>query len=363
VRNPYDVLGVGRDASAREVASAYRKKAILHHPDRNPGDVAAQAAFMEATSAYEILSDAEKRLAFDLADAESKRARQNVRFNININADDFEGAFGFQNRNPVNRARHAGKDVEHEVALTVEESVLGATKVLSFEDGEEVSCTRCSGTRAEPGTRRMPCTHCAGSGKSFFGSFEGGSRQTCSQCAGRGDIPIKKCSECAGSGSKRLAREFSVKIPAGISDGQRLRLAGKGEPGNGGPPGDMFVTVRVREGGRFSRRGNDLYLTARVPFRVAMGHLVSPRSAFQVTGVDGREHKIDLSKGFKPGETQFVVRGAGVGGMSGERGNLHVILHVDLPEVKTARAEALMREIVDELTLPGERWVSLSPDD
>lgn len=271
--------------------------------------------------------------------------------------------FGFENRNPVNRARHSGRDTEREISLTVEESVLGVTRTLSFENGEEVQCNRCSGTRAEPGTRKIPCTHCAGSGNSFFRDRRAQGHQECRQCEGRGDVPIRKCSSCSGSGSVKSVREFSLKVPAGISDGQRLRMAGKGEPGNGGPPGDMFVTVRVKEGGRFSRRGNDLFLTARVPFYTAMGHLGATKPAFHVTGIDGRPHRIDISQGFKPGETQFVVRGAGVGGMSGERGSLHVVLHVDLPEVRTARASALARELVDELTPLSERWSPPSPDE
>lgn len=368
MRSPYEVLGVEKNASAQDISSAYRRKALLHHPDRNPGDESAKAIFIEATKAYEILSDDGKRLALDMAESAASRPRRpgfSVGFDIHgmpVGGFDFDGGFGFDNRNPVDRARRSGRDVEHEIALTVEESVLGATKVLSFNDGAEVQCTRCAGTTAEPGTRRIPCTHCAGSGRSFFGGHERRG-QACRQCGGRGDTPVKRCIACEGSGSTRSTREFSVKFPAGISDGQRLRMAGKGEPGDGGPPGDMFVTVRVREGGRFTRHGNDLHLVARVPFYTAMGHLGATKPAFHVTGIDGRQHRIDLSQEFRPGNTVFVVRGAGVGGMSGERGNMHVVLHVDLPEVRTTRASALARELVDELTPLSERWSPPSPDD
>jgi len=365
MRSPYEILGVATDASAQDISSAYRKKALLHHPDRNPGDKDAETKFREATEAYSVLSDPEKRLAYDTKSAEQEGPFDG--FPGPGSPDFFNNMWGvnFGNRSPFNRARHAGKDVEKEIELTVEESVLGTTKTISTMSGEQTACGRCRGLRAEPGSRRIPCTHCAGSGKAFFRAPTGiPNRQKCRPCNGHGDIPVRSCAECGGHGTVRTAREFSLKVPAGISDGQKLRLAGQGEAGDGGPPGDMYVTVKVVEGGRFSRRGNDLHTAVRVPFHVALGHHGASKPAFTVRGIDSKEYRIDLSSSFRPGETQFIIRGAGVGGISGARGNMHVVLHVDMPEAKTPRAAALIRELVDELSgPPAPRWSPPSPDD
>jgi molecular chaperone DnaJ len=365
MKSPYDVLGVGTEASAQEISSAYRKKALLHHPDRNPGDKAAEAQFREATEAYTILSDPAKRLDYD-----TKAAEQEGPFNGFPgpgSPDFFNNMWGvnFENRSPFNRARHAGKDVEKEIELTVEESVLGTIKTISTVSGGQSVCGRCGGSRAEPGTRKIPCTHCAGSGKAFFFQAPTGvpRRQKCRPCNGYGDIPVRKCTACEGHGTVRTSREFSLKVPAGISDGQKLRLAGQGEAGDGGPPGDMYVTVKVVEGGRFSRRGNDLHTVVRVPFHVALGKHGASKPALTVRGIDSREYRIDLSSSFRPGETQFIIRGAGVGGISGARGNMHVVLHVDTPEARTPRAAALLRELVDELSPPEPERDPPSPDD
>lgn len=358
MKSPYEILGVGTDASAQDISSAYRKRALLHHPDRNPGNKQAEAKFREATEAYTILSDPAKRVEYDAKTAEQDDGP-------GPGSPDFFNDMwgtGFGGRGPFNRARHSGKDIEHEITLSVEESVLGATKVISFKDGEDVQCRRCLGRRAEPGTRKMPCTHCAGSGRSFFNPMHGGTTR-CDPCKGQGDIPVRKCTACDGEGTEKAVREFQVKIPAGIASGQRLRLAGKGEPGHGGPPGDMYVTVKLAEGGKFTRRGNDLHTVVRAPFHVAASHHGTLKTSFHVRGVDGREHKLDLSV-FRPGDTQFIIRGAGVGGMGGERGNLHVVVMVDMPEAKTPRAAALLRELVDELSPPPvTRWTPPSPDD
>jgi len=353
VRDHYAVLGIGQEASDEEISAAWRKKALLHHPDRNPGDDGAGARFREAAEAYAVLSDPARRLAYD---AERSPPRGDA-------GSDFftdQGPFSFGHRGVRNRRPSPGADVEREVSLTVEESVLGATKTVMSEHENRAICPRCSGRRGEPGSRMVPCTHCAGSGRSFFQAGGMPHRSSCKSCGGQGDNPISPCTECRGAGRVKTAHEYSVKIPPGVADGQRMRLAGKGEPGMGGPPGDMYVTVRIGQGGRFTRRGNDLYTTVRVPFHVAMGHLGTERLPCGVVGVDMRDHPLDLSGGFIPGETQFTVRGAGVGGLSGERGNLYVKVMVDLPETRGPRAAALLRELVDELS---GRWRYPSPDD
>lgn len=366
MKNPYEVLGVEKDASAQDISSAYRKKALLHHPDRNPGDRLAEQKFREATEAYSVLSDPEKRLAHDVKAAEQDGPFGG--FPGPGSQDFFNNMWGvnFDNRNPFNRAHHAGKDVEKEIELTVEESVLGTARIISTISGEHTACGRCRGQRSEPGTRKIPCTHCAGSGKAFFRAPTGiPHRQKCRPCDGHGDVPVRKCTACEGHGTIKSQREFTLKVPAGISDGQKLRLAGQGEAGDGGPPGDMYVTVKVIEGGRFSRKGNDLHTVVRVPFHVAMGHHGAAKPSFTIQGIDSKKYRIDLSSGFRPGETQFVIRGAGVGGISGtSRGNMHVVLHVEMPEAKTPRAAALIRELVDELSgPPSPVWSPPSPDD
>ncbi len=352
MRDPYEVLGVGRTASDAEINAAYRKKALLLHPDRNPGDRRSEEQFKEATRAYEVLKDPAKKLAHDLKSEERESPFPSAGdgpFPGPGSPDFFNNVWGigFENRGPVNRARRSGNDIESEVILSVEEAVLGTTKNIMSLTGEEVPCGRCSGTRAEPGTRRILCTRCMGSGKNFPTHTAGTGK--CRACNGYGETPSRRCTGCIGVGRVKSSREIALKVPAGISDGQRLRLAGQGEPGIDGPPGDMFVTVRVAEGGRFSRRGNDLHTVLTVSFHEALGHLGSDRSPITVKGIDGKEHMLDLSGDFRPGETQFVIRGAGVGGMDGARGNLYVVVQVGLPEVRTPRAAALVRELVDEL--------------
>jgi molecular chaperone DnaJ len=349
MRDPYQVLGVEKGATKDEISSAYKKKALLHHPDRNPGDKMAETMFREATEACGVLSDEAKRLAYDMASAPGGHGHPNANGD-SFPWDVFQRAGG-PFHNPFGGSPFGvphGKDVESTVQLTVEESVLGTKKKVLSPTRDERACDRCSGSRAEPGTRRIPCTACAGSGRSFFPSRAGG-RAKCGQCDGRGEIPIRQCGGCAGTGRVRVKREVLVNVPAGISDGQKLRLAGQGEPGLGGPPGDMYVVVEVVEGGSFTRDGNDLHMSVRIPFAAAMGHH-GGKPEFTVRGIDGREYRVGIPQSFRPGETQLLIRGAGVGGMGGDRGNLHVVVHVDLPEVNSARAAALVRELVDELS-------------
>jgi len=364
-RDLYEVLGVSKEATKEEIAAAYRKKVKANHPDLNLGDPGAEGRIKEINAAYGVLSDDGKRLAYDRANApaqsvpSSEAAGFGSAFDyVTFVANGFRrsGFGGGPFESPVR-----GRDVEMEVTIAFEESVLGAFRKISSATGGLAQCLRCCGARSEPGTRKIPCPHCSGTGKSFYPGF-GGQSQTCKQCGGHGDTPMRSCSACSGTGKIRETREMTLKIPSGVEDGTRLRLAGKGEAGIGGSPGDLFVTVRVRESdGPFKRRGRDLFCESRVDFAAAACAIAGMEAKIKVRHIDGKDVEIRLPPEIRSGETILTVPGAGVKTAAGS-GGLHVLLHVEMPVIRTPRAAFLMRELLEELGVGGPRSVP-SPDD
>lgn len=345
-RDLYQVLGVQPDASKDEIASAYKKAVMKVHPDRNPGDPEAVNKLVELNSAYSVLSDDSKKDAYD-------KSRRGPQVNVHFGGFDFNvGAWG---ESPFHRATAPGKDVEVELRISLKEAVLGTTKSVRAKTGHEVMCNVCAGSRCAPGSGRAPCTHCAGTGKAFYPG-QGNRIADCRHCAGHGDVPFRVCRECLGKGNVRAEKEFNIRIPSGITEEHRLRAAGQGEMGIGGRPGDMFVNVKIEDDPKFSRKGNDLHTTVRVPFHVAAGE-----RPIKVVGIDGVEHTIELASRMRPGETTVAIQNAGVPSMTGARGRLLVLLQADLPAPRTPRGNILLRELINELS---ERRNSVpSPDD
>lgn len=353
-RNYYEVLGVAKDASDDEIRKAYKALALKFHPDRNPGDKGAETKFKEATEAYSILSDTEKRRIYDLQSAPSpfthgSRAPWSPFESIDPSSifEEFMRSPGFKVNSEDslrNRMRNAmkGRDVEMDIIITLEESVVGVTKEVKTSTDSNVTCEECKGTRAKPGTRKFPCTACSGSGRNLF---QGGNSK-CKACQGHGDIPFNKCDHCGGKGTVKGTRNVSLKIPAGISDGQKLRLAGQGGFGNGGPPGDLYITVKVVEDDNFERRGNDLWTKC----QVSLSDVVRTGKA-KVKTITGDEISVQLPNGFISGNTTLRVQGAGIKQRGSEPGNLYIILNLSLPAIKTARAKKLLEELVDELDM------------
>jgi len=279
----YDTLGVSKSASADEIKKAYRKLAREFHPDRNPGDAAAEERFKEIQTAYDVLSDDDKRKAYDRFGSTNGRVGgaaggQNINFdfgdfNIGDLGDLFGGIFGGGGgaRAGGTRARRQpvrGTDIEVDVQLSFEDSLQGADVKVPVE--LTVSCRECGGTGAQPGTAPVICPECNGRGVKAESQGLFALSQPCPRCRGNGTVIEQPCPHCRGTGRERRIKTYTVKIKPGVKDGTKIRLKGKGEAGeNGGPAGDLVVVTRVRKSDTYERRGDDLVVNVPVSFATA----------------------------------------------------------------------------------------------
>jgi len=339
----YDVLGVARDSSDDDIKKAYRQMAFKHHPDRNPGDAAAEAKFKEAAEAYEVLRDPEKRARYDRF---GHQGVSGAGFGGFSNAEDifstftdiFGEFFGFggasRSRGP--RAQ-AGGDLRYDLRVSFRDAAMGAEPVLKIP--KPVVCPDCQGTGAAAGTKPERCRQCGGAGQ--IQQSQGFFRVavTCPVCRGQGVVIPNPCPRCKGRGQVHDVRELKVRIPAGIDDGSRLRLRGEGEPGqNGGPPGHLFVVVRVDEDKTFRRQGQDLVVRLEISMvQACLGGKV------KVPTLDGEEI-MDIPKGMQSHEV-FSMRRLGLPhpGRSG-RGDLLVEVIVKTPKDLSKKQEELLQE-------------------
>ncbi len=281
MKDLYEILGVSRTASADEIKKAYRKLARKYHPDRNPDDAAAEERFKEVSAAYDVLGDPEKRQKYDqLGSQMFAGGAGGAGFDPNAYAnlgdlfdlgDLFGGLFnqrGNARGGPGREAGRRGRDLEAVVHLSFEDALRGVTAKVPVEMA--VACGACRGTGAEPGTAPVVCPECRGRGVVSQSQGLFALSQPCPRCHGNGTIVEKPCKVCAGTGRQRETKRYQVKIAPGVSDGTRIRLAGKGEPGlNGGPPGDLYVVTRVAASPLFERKGADLYLDVPVTYAEA----------------------------------------------------------------------------------------------
>jgi molecular chaperone DnaJ len=277
--NPYETLGVAKKASQDEIKKAYRKLVREHHPDRNPGDAAAEERFKDVQAAYDLLSDPKKRTQYDTFGAAGPRTTTGgfqADFDVGDLGDLFGGLFNRGGRGGGTRgpAPERGSDIEVDVRLSFEDALSGATVRVPVD--VETACHTCGGSGAKPGTAPRICPQCNGRGvvsesQGFFALS-----QPCPRCRGNGTVIDDPCPTCAGSGRERRTKRYSVKIPAGARDGMRLRLKGKGESGaSGGPNGDLDVVVRVEASDTYERRGDDLLVDVPVSFpQAALGATV-----------------------------------------------------------------------------------------
>jgi molecular chaperone DnaJ len=346
-RDPYEVLGVPRDADERQIKRAFRSLARELHPDVNRQDPGTEEKFKEAAEAYEILSDAERRATYDRYgfDGLESRGFASAAHGFGSFADIFDAFFG---GDPFGGsfARGAGRVQGGDVALTVEVSLDEAARGTTVEVAYDVVdvCGRCGGSRSEPGTSAQTCRNCGGAGRvravsrTAFGQLV--REQVCDVCGGDGRVPTSPCRECEGRGRRAVRRTLQVDIPAGIADEQRIRLAGRGHAGElGGPPGDLYVLVRVAEDGRFIRDGSDLVTVVDVPApAAALGSVVT------VPTLDGEE-EIEIPAGTQPG-TVVTLRGRGMPTIGrGRRGDQRVVLNVVIPRNLSARQRELLEEL------------------
>src|SRR3954449_7491316 len=353
-RDPYEVLGVPRDADETQIKKAFRKLARELHPDVNRHDPDAEEKFKEAAEAYEILNDSERRALYDRYGHDGLRSggyAPNFEGFGSI-SDLFDAFFGGFGGGGGMGARAAGPTQGRDIAVGAEISLAEAAEGTSVELSFEAIdlCEVCHGNGAKPGTPIVTCERCGGMGvlqavsRSPFGQVV---RQTaCDVCHGEGKVPSEPCENCDGRGREVRRRTLRVDVPGGIADGQRIRLSGRGHAGErGGPPGDLYVLVRIEPDERFLRDGDDLVTVLDVPAPLAAlgAKLAAP-------SLDG-EVEVDVPAGTQPGEV-FVVRGHGMPRLrrSGRRGDLRVVANVVTPRRLTREQRKLVQKLADSMT-------------
>ncbi len=359
-RDFYEILGVAKNASDEEIKKAYRKMAMKYHPDRNPGDKASEEKFKEAKEAYEMLSDAQKRAAYDRfghAGVDPNAAAGGfgaggAGFNggfAEAFGDIFGDIFGGAARGG-GRAGNAyrGADLRYNMEITLEQAVNGFTTDIRVPSWDP--CDTCGGTGAKPGTKPKTCTTCNGSGAVRMSQGFFSIQQTCPTCHGSGKVIAEPCASCHGEGRIKRTKVLEVAIPAGIDEGQRIRLSGKGEPGmNGGPPGDLYVEIRIKPHEVFQRDGDDLHCEVPVSFATAaLGGEV------EFATLKGNV-SITLPEGTQSGKT-FRLRGKGIKGVrSHHPGDLYCHVRLETPVRLTEKQKKLLREFDEALNEGGTK--------
>ena len=364
-RDYYEVLGIAKNASEDDIKKAYRKMAMKHHPDRNQGDgaKAAEEKFKEAKEAYEMLSDAQKRQAYD----------QFGHAGVDPNAGGFRGGpegfgggggafaeafgdifgdiFGQGGQGGGRRGGqqvYRGADLSYAMEITLEEAALGKETQIRIPTWEE--CDTCHGSGAKPGTSAKTCTTCHGSGTVHLRQGFFSIQQTCPHCHGTGKIIPEPCTTCNGQGKVKKQKTLEVKIPAGINEGQRIALRGHGEPGQqGGPAGDLYVEIRIKQHDIFERDGDDLHCTVPVSvITAALGGSVSVPTL-------GGEAEIELPEGTQHGKT-FRLRGKGVKGIrSNYPGDLYCHIQIEIPVKLSEHQRKLLKELDESLKKGGDK--------
>jgi len=365
-RDFYEVLGVAREATDPQIKSAYRKLAMQYHPDRNPGDKQAEEKFKEAAEAYAILADSERRALYDRfghAGVSGAGAGAGAGFDPTIFADFsdiFAGlgdVFGFGDIFGSRRRRggpQRGSDLRYDLEITFEESANGAETTIQIP--REETCETCTGSGAAPGTTAETCSQCRGTGQLRYQQGFLTVARPCSNCRGTGKTISKPCTACRGAGRITRERKLTVKIPAGIATGQRLRLYGEGEHGSaGGPSGDLYVVVHVQEHSFFHREEDDLYCELPVSFpTLALGGTV------KVPTLNGRQ-ELHIPAGTQPGH-RFKLRGKGMPNVAGRgHGDLFVIAKVAVPKKVNKEQKHLLEELAR--TLPADPSTLLETED
>jgi molecular chaperone DnaJ len=346
-RDYYEVLGVERHVSDQEMKSAYRKLALQHHPDRNPGnEEVAEEKFKEITEAYSVLADPQKRAAYDQFGhaGVGSTGGWNPDFSSTIFTDfedifgDFFGFGGF-GRSPRQRTRASrGVDLRYDLEITLEEAARGLETKIKIPRWE--TCSTCHGTGAKRGSEPVNCPACAGRGQIRHQQGFFTVSRTCPQCQGMGQVMREACAACRGKGRVQQEKVLGVKIPAGVDEGTRLRVVGEGESGErGGPPGDLYVVVRVQEHEYFDRRGNDLYYV--IPISISQATL---GAEIKVPTLRGHE-RLRIPEGTQNGSV-FRLKGHGMPSVDGRRqGDLYVSVHVVTP-TRLSREQRSMFELL-----------------
>ena len=363
-RDYYEILGVSRTASVDEIKAAYRKAALKWHPDRNPENKSeAEVKFRECTEAYSILSDAQKRQVYDTYGHAGLSGAGGVDFSGTIFQDFhdiFGDFFGFEDLfagRGGRRSRRAqrGADLRYDMSLTFEEAATGVNTKIKLPRQEY--CSACNGTGAKAGTGVSTCQTCGGRGQLAYQQGFFTISRTCPHCQGAGQVVKERCPECRGQGRVEREKTIELRIPAGVDTGTRLRVTGEGEPGpNGGPPGDLYVVLEVKEHTFFERRGADLYCT--IPISIVQATL---GAELQVPGLSGEE-RLKIPEGTQSGAV-FRVRGKGLSDPhGGGKGDLYYHVRVLTPTKLTREQRKLIEQLGASLKVenkPAERGSSI----
>lgn len=355
-RDYYQILGVAKGASADEVKKAYRKLAMQYHPDRNPGNKEAEAKFKEATEAYEVLKDDQKKSAYDqfghdaFAQGGGGRGGQGhgaegFDFNdIFSNFSDIFGDFGGGGRQTKKRsAAQRGSDIRYNLEISLEEAFRGVTEKVSFTI--PTACEPCHGSGAQNGEKPTECTTCKGNGKvraqqGFFIV-----ERTCGSCSGTGQIIKNPCKTCRGEGRVNKEKTLSVKIPAGVEEGNRIRLTGEGEAGpRGGPAGDLYVFISIRKHQFFTRKGDDVHFEIPLKFTTA-----ALGGAVEIPTIDGTKASLKIPEGAQ-NQDQYRLKSKGMSVINsgGRRGDMYVKINIETP-VKLSSEERDLLTKLDKL--------------
>jgi molecular chaperone DnaJ len=348
-RDYYEILSVSRSATAEEIKSAYRKAAMKYHPDRNPENkTEAEHQFRDASEAYSVLSDAQKRAAYDRYGHAGVSGQVFDSSNFGTIFEEFQDVFGDifgfqdifggggQRRGGRPRAQR-GADLRYDLKLSFEDAAAGVKTKIKIPRLE--NCSACHGTGAKPGTSMQACETCKGRGQLHYQQGFFAVSRTCPACRGEGRVIKESCAECRGQGRIERAHTIEVAIPAGVDNGMRLRVGNEGEPGaNGGPPGDLYVFIEVKEHPFFERRGADLYCN--IPITVAQAALGAEITIPTLNG----EEKLTIPEGTQPG-TLFRKKGKGLPDPHGGKGDLYVNVRVVIPSKLTKEQKGIFEQL------------------
>ena len=349
-RDYYEVLGIGKGSDTGIIKSAYRKLAMKYHPDKNPGDKEAEAKFKEASEAYEVLSSADKRQAYDTYGHDAFNQTGGQGFSGGFEGfssfsdifEDFFGDFGGSTRGTTNREQR-GQDLKYEIDIDLREAYMGIKKEISFDT--LVTCDSCKGSGSEKGDGLKRCSACSGSGRTRASQGFFTVERTCSACGGQGQVITDPCSSCNGEGRRRKNRKIEVSIPAGVENGSRIRLSGEGAVGaNGASNGDLYLFVSMLDHPIFEREGTEIFCS--VPISIVDASL---GGSVEVPTVSGGRVKVKIPPGSQNGD-QFRLNGKGMPTLrSTSFGDMIITLIIEIPKNLSDNQKRLLKEFNNEL--------------